>query len=352
MQLTLDQVSVRLGAASTLIVDRVSLDLKRGEIGVLMGPSGCGKTTLIRAIAGLEAVAQGRIVLHQRSLSGPGLHLPPAQRGLGMVFQDYALFPHLSVADNVGFGLNRWQASARQARVQEVLAQVQLHELAQRMPHQLSGGQQQRVALARALAPQPELLLMDEPFSNLDRSLRESLSIELRDLLKAAGTTVLIVTHDLDEAFALGDRVGVMAGGRLLQWDEPRTLYQRPRSVFVAEFTGRSAWLQASGLGPGRVSTALGEVQTPDEHPVGQACQVLLRADDVLIDAQSPHRAELVQQVFRGHHQILSLRLSDGQTLMAHAPLNSEHVLGQSLGLRLREAPMTVLPTANSAQAV
>ena len=344
MQLTLEQVSVRLGSA--LIVDAVSFTLNRGDIGVLMGPSGCGKTTLIRAIAGLESVAQGRIVLHDTLLSGPAHHMPPGQRGLGMVFQDYALFPHLSVADNVGFGLSRWSGPARRARVQEVLAQVQLHDLAQRMPHQLSGGQQQRVALARALAPQPELLLMDEPFSNLDRSLRESLSIELRDLLKAAGTTVLIVTHDLDEAFALGDRVGVMAGGRLLQWDEPRTLYQRPRSDFVAEFTGRSAWLQASGLGQGRVSTALGEVQTPDEHPVGQACQVLLRADDVLIDAQSPHRAELMQQVFRGHHQVLTLRLSDGQTLMAHAPLNSNHVLGQSVGLRLREAPMTVLPIA------
>lgn len=346
MQLSLDQVSVRLGLASTLIVDHVSLDLERGEIGVLMGPSGCGKTTLIRAIAGLEAVAQGRIVLHGRALSGPGLHLPPAQRGLGMVFQDYALFPHLSVADNVGFGLSRWSGPARRARVQEVLAQVQLHDLAQRMPHQLSGGQQQRVALARALAPQPELLLMDEPFSNLDRSLRESLSIELRDLLKAAGTTVLIVTHDLDEAFALGDRVGVMASGRLLQWDEPRTLYQRPRSAFVAEFTGRSAWLQATSSGQGRVHTVLGEVNTPDELPAGQTCQVLLRADDVLIDAQSPHRAELMQQVFRGHHQVLTLRLSDGQTLMAHAPLNSNHVLGQSVGLRLREAPMTVLPIA------
>jgi iron(III) transport system ATP-binding protein len=204
-------------------VDRVSLGLQAGEVGVLIGPSGCGKTTLLRAVAGLEHVSAGDIRLAHNVVSSPTLHVAPESRRIGMVFQDYALFPHLSVHDNVSFGLHHLPRLARDARVREVLALVGLASSAQRFPHELSGGQQQRVALARALAPQPQLLLLDEPFSNLDVELRERLALEVRGILKEAQTTALFVTHDQMEAFAIGDVIGVMSEGRLHQWDDAYT---------------------------------------------------------------------------------------------------------------------------------
>jgi len=212
---------------------------------VLIGPSGCGKTTLLRAIAGLERASGGEVRISGQVVGGAGVHLPPEARRIGMVFQDYALFPHLDVGRNVAFGLDKLPRAEREARVDEVLALVGLAGLARRMPHELSGGQQQRVALARALAPKPELLLLDEPFSNLDVDLRERLAHELRAILKAAGATALFVTHDQLEAFAIGDVIGVMHQGKLHQWDEAYTLYHRPASRFVAGFIGHGVFMPA-----------------------------------------------------------------------------------------------------------
>ena len=219
MFLSLESISVQYArsAARPAAVDHVSLGLNAGDIGVLIGPSGCGKTTLLRAVAGLERCTAGRIVMDERTLSdaASGGHLAPEARRIGMVFQDYALFPHLSVADNVAFGVHHLPRAERQARVLKMLELVGLGHAAKRAPHQLSGGQQQRIALARALAPQPQLLLLDEPFSSLDADLRESLAQELRGILKESGTTALFVTHDQFEAFALGDVIGVMNQGHL-----------------------------------------------------------------------------------------------------------------------------------------
>ncbi|HLS99336.1 MAG TPA: ABC transporter ATP-binding protein, partial [Porticoccaceae bacterium] len=226
MQLELLNIAVGFGTA--LILDDLTLALEPGEIGCLLGASGCGKTTALRAIAGFEPLVRGQIVVGDQQLSRPGWTLPPQRRRVGMVFQDYALFPHLSAADNVGFGLRRVDAARKRRRVAEMLDLVGLGELADHFPHQLSGGQQQRVAVARALAPDPAVLLMDEPFSNLDSELRERLSLEVRAILKAAGTTALIVTHDQHEAFAMADRVGLMHNGRIEQWDSPYNLYHRP----------------------------------------------------------------------------------------------------------------------------
>lgn len=222
VSLSLDGVRITYRGAREwhTAVDNFSLLLPAGRIGCLLGPSGCGKTTVLRAIAGFEPLRAGAILLGDKLLSSPTTHVPPEQRRVGMMFQEYALFPHLNAAHNVAFGLRRLPREARAAKVDEMLALVGLHDAGERFPHELSGGQQQRVALARALAPAPALLLLDEPFSNLDSSTRERLTAEVRDILKAAGQTAMLVTHNEAEAHAMADRIGVMHNGRLVRWGE------------------------------------------------------------------------------------------------------------------------------------
>ncbi|HSO45420.1 MAG TPA: ABC transporter ATP-binding protein, partial [Rhodoferax sp.] len=245
MFLEVSQLSVTYAGQKSPAVHDVSFSLRAGDIGVLIGPSGCGKTTLLRAVAGLERASAGVIRLGGEVVSQAGVSLPPESRQVGMVFQDYALFPHLSVGRNVAFGIDHLPRAERQARVAEVLTLVGLAGQENRFPHELSGGQQQRVALARALAPRPRLLLLDEPFSNLDVDLRERLAYEVRGILKAANATALFVTHDQLEAFAVGDTIGVMYQGELHQWDNAYTLYHRPASRFVAELIGHGVFAPA-----------------------------------------------------------------------------------------------------------
>jgi iron(III) transport system ATP-binding protein len=231
MFLTVSQLEVRYPGRDRPAVQDVTLNLAAGDIGVLIGPSGCGKTTLLRAVAGLEPVSGGEIRIDGQLVGSAAFSLPPEQRRIGMVFQDYALFPHLSVGRNVAFGIHHLPKARQAERVAEVLELVGLAGSAGRFPHELSGGQQQRVALARALAPSPQLMLLDEPFSNLDVDLRERLAHEVRGILKAAGATALFVTHDQLEAFAIGDMIGVVHQGRLQQWDDAYSLYhRRPRA--------------------------------------------------------------------------------------------------------------------------
>src|SRR5690554_2898906 len=218
------------------IVRGVSVTLEQGEIGCLLGPSGCGKTTLLRAIAGFQNLQSGSIQIDSDNVSTNNFTLPAEKRGVGMVFQDFALFPHLNVADNISFGMRKASTAERRQRVDELLDRVGLPGYHKRFPHELSGGQQQRIALARALAPKPGLLLLDEPFSSLDAELRERLAVEVRELLKKEGITALLVTHDQQEAFAMADKAGVMYQGELLQWDTPYQLYHQPRHQLVADF--------------------------------------------------------------------------------------------------------------------
>jgi iron(III) transport system ATP-binding protein len=353
-QATLDYGGARrVTAAGRPAVDRVSLSLSPGQIGVLIGPSGCGKTSLLRAVAGLERLGSGRIAINGEPLSDParGRHLAPEARRIGMVFQDYALFPHLSVADNVAFGIRHLPAAQRRERIGVVLDLVGLGHAATRAPHQLSGGQQQRVALARALAPQPRVMLLDEPFSSLDVDLRERLAQELRGILKASGTTALFVTHDQLEAFAVGDLIGVMNRGRLEQWDDAYALYHRPLTRFVAEFIGHGVFAAAQIVPadaaadaagqPCRavVRTALGELIDADECPLpsaypGGLCDVLLRADDIVHDDASPVRARIERKAFRGSEFLYTLRLVSGELVMAHVPSHHDHRVGEWIGIR------------------
>ena len=342
MFLDVSQLSVHYAGRSQRAVDQVSFSLQAGEIGVLIGPSGCGKTTLLRAVAGLERADAGSIRLAGDMVSSPQLHLPAESRRIGMVFQDYALFPHLDVARNVGFGLAHLPPAERRARVQEALELVGLAQSGHLHPHQLSGGQQQRVALARALAPKPRLLLLDEPFSNLDVDLRERLAHEVRGILKAAGATALFVTHDQLEAFAIGDRIGVMHEGRLQQWDEAYALYHRPATRFVAEFIGHGVFAHAQiSMRESHVvvSTALGDLKDMEECPLPGAyadglCDVLLRADDIVHDDDSPVQAQILRKSFRGSEFLYTLRLQSGETVMAHVPSHHDHALGEWIGIR------------------
>jgi iron(III) transport system ATP-binding protein len=343
MFLNISQLSVRYAGQTGAAVDGVSLGLRAGDIGVLIGPSGCGKTTLLRAVAGLERASSGSISLDGELVSDARHHMPAEQRRIGMVFQDYALFPHLDVGRNVAFGIAKLPRGEREQRVAEVLKLVGLDGLQTRYPHELSGGQQQRVALARALAPKPRLLLLDEPFSNLDVDLRERLAHEVRAILKAAGATALFVTHDQLEAFAIGDQIGVMHESHLHQWDEAYALYHRPATRFVAEFIGHGvfapAQIRQESSGEVSVQTPLGPLQDMDECPLPSAyeaglCDVLLRADDIVHDDHAPVKAQIIRKAFRGSEFLYTLRLASGETLMTHVPSHHNHAVGEWIGIR------------------
>ncbi|GAA0321224.1 ABC transporter ATP-binding protein [Psychrobacter aestuarii] len=339
-----------VGYDDTIVVDGLSLSLQQGEIGCFLGYSGCGKTTALRAIAGLEPTRQGVITLRNKCLTEQkgkrNFSLAPAKRGMGMVFQDYALFGHLSVAKNIAFGLGRWSAADKKARVKEMLELVELTEHADKRPAELSGGQQQRVALARALAPKPKLLLLDEPFSNLDVVLRESLAMSVRDILKRTETTAILVTHDQNEAFAIADKVGVMHEGKLVQWASPSTLYHEPVSAFVAEFVGEGALIDGV-IHEGRVATALGDIYRRMEvldadnqpqycrydYPNGTRIKVLVRPDDIIHDDDSTQTALVVGRVFRGANYLYRLQLDDGQIVFALVASHHNHPIGSRIGI-------------------
>jgi iron(III) transport system ATP-binding protein len=339
-------VSFDSGAHRVSALDGLHFELQPGQIGCLLGASGCGKTTALRTIAGFVRPQQGRVTIGGREVVSERAWLAPERRGVGVVFQDYALFPHLDIAGNVGFGLKGASARERTARVAQMLELVGLPAIGARFPHELSGGQQQRVALARALAPAPSVLLLDEPFSNLDPDLRERLALDLRDILKAQGITALLVTHDQYEAFALADVIGVMDAGRIAQWDTPYRLYHQPLTRQVADFVGLGAFL------PGRlehrdgrsyVQIELGTLpirERSDREIAGATANergevtVLLRPDDVLHDDNSPLQAEVVRKAFRGAAFLYTLRLMSGTMLLALVPSHHNHAVGERIGIR------------------
>ncbi len=334
MRLELDNVTRRFGQRSA--VAGLSLQLPKGTIGCLLGPSGCGKTTALRAIAGFEPIDAGEIRANGRVLSTQGFTAAPEERRIGMVFQDYALFPHLTVLDNVAFGLHRFPKQAKRSRAREMLAIVGLSEYDAHYPHQLSGGQQQRVALARALAPEPELVLLDEPFSSLDVELRERLSAEVRTVLKSLDATALLVTHDQQEAFAVADVVGVMKDGRLQQWDAPYELYHRPATRFVADFIGQGVFVRGEVLENGTFRTDVGIVQANGAAwGTGEQVDLLLRPDDVIHDDASELRAEVCQRAFRGADFLYTLRMANGTELLSLVPSHHDHSIGEHIGVRI-----------------
>ncbi|MCK6405983.1 MAG: ABC transporter ATP-binding protein [Rhodocyclaceae bacterium] len=326
-----------------VVVDDVSFAIETGSIACLLGPSGCGKTTLLRCIAGFEPVVAGAIHLEGETVSRAGFTRAPERRRIGMVFQDYALFPHLTVAGNIAFGLTA-NAGEREQRVAALLETVGLAGQGEKYPHELSGGQQQRVALARALAPKPELILLDEPFSNLDVDLRERLSLEVREILKREGMTAVLVTHDQNEAFAMADEIGVMANGRIQQWDTPYRLYHEPANRFVADFVGQGVFLPGQVLSAHEVEVELGVLHSAVPLECSQGClacgrdcgvEVLLRPDDIVHDDASTLSAEVILKAFRGADILYTLRLDSGASALSLVPSHHNHAIGERIGIRL-----------------
>jgi iron(III) transport system ATP-binding protein len=335
--LSLNNVSVAY--QKTQAVQDVTFELGLGQIGCLLGPSGCGKTSILRAVAGFEKVTEGQISLRHQLVSAKNSHLEPEKRRVAVVFQDYALFPHLTVAQNIAFGLQDYSTAQKHERVAELLILVGLPGYNSRYPHALSGGQQQRVALARAMAAKPDLLLLDEPFSSLDAELRDELAKELRAILKHENTTALMVTHDQHEAFAMADVIGVMNKGRLLQWTDAYTLYHRPANRFVATFIGDGVFLSAtvdnniklnSGLGVFPIGPASGFQQ-------GDKVLFLVRPDDIIHDDASDTLAKVVDRSFQGSHILYQLELQhvSHARVLCLALSHHDHQLNELIGIRL-----------------
>jgi iron(III) transport system ATP-binding protein len=317
-------------------VDRADLCVERGELVALLGPSGCGKTTLLRLVAGFERPDAGEIRLLDRTVAGGTTWLPPEKRRVGMVFQDYALFPHLTVTENVGFGVSRRQ---RARRVPELLEIVGLELLGHRLPHELSGGQQQRVALARALAPSPEIVLLDEPWSNIDPLLRGTIRDELAAILRGIGVTVVLVTHDREEAFSLADRIALMRDGTIVQEGSPEELYLAPADRWTAEFVGAGNFLRGRVDG-GLVETLLGRFPLAYGAPASDV-DVLIRPELLELQVDPNGAGEVVAREFRGHDVFYRVRLN-GALLVSQRPSNEVVPLGARVAVRPHAARVAV----------
>ena len=332
-QLSVSEVKIRY--RDNDVINNISFQVEAGHIACLLGPSGCGKTTLLRAIAGFEPVVSGEIVLGKRKVAAVDFAMPPQQRRVGMVFQDFALYPHLTVEQNVGFGLHKMPADERDLRIEELLNLVKLQEVRKSYPHEISGGQQQRVALIRAMAPRPDILLLDEPFSSMDVELRQSLAIELRSILKQDDATAILVTHDQSEAFAMADEIGVINQGQLAQWGTAHDLYFKPQDQFVAKFIGQSVLLPATPNGTEQLDTALGPV-SPDYITGNKGLlQVQLRPRDITFDANSEIKAKVVRRLFLGAEYLYTLQLADGQKILCLSPSNSPYKEDDTVGVRI-----------------
>ena len=348
----LDVEALDAGYDDLQVLHQVSFHLKPGEIGCLLGPSGCGKSTVLRCIAGFEPAWGGRIQIDNREVSNRRFSLPPEKRNIGMVFQDFALFPHLRVDQNVGFGLRHLSQSEQQQRIQEMLAVVGMPAYAKAYPHQLSGGQQQRIALARALAPRPTILLLDEPFSNMDVELREQLAREVRSILKQENNTAVLVTHDQNEAFAMADQICVVNEGRVLQQGSGYDLYHRPGSRFVADFIGQGVIIPATVKTATSLQTDLGVIEGKgriDAEP-GSIVDILIRPDDVLHDDDASESAIVVEKAFRGADFLYFLRTDSGVEVLCLAPSHHDHRINERIGIRLVLEHLVIFPRGDGTQ--
>ena len=329
----LRKVSCAYGKERPAISD-MSLSVGEGEILCLLGPSGCGKTTTLRAIAGFEPVASGEIYLDGRLVSSPDLTMPTERRRVGMVFQEYALFPHLRVSDNIAFGLEHLPPDERIAHVRSMMELIGLTGLERRYPHELSGGQQQRVALARALAQNPSVLLLDEPFSNLDPDMTGRMREDLLRILKRTDTTAILVTHDHDEAFAMADRIAVLNEGRLEQLDSPEAIYHVPLSPFVADFVGHADFLPGL-VQNGKVVTEIGEFPNQPRYPSGAHVVVMVRPDDVHIAPAEQCPARIRARQFRGSENLYTVALPSGQIVHSSESSTTVYPVGTTVELQV-----------------
>lgn len=330
IQYALECNHLSISFGSIKAIRDVSMQVRQGEILALIGPSGCGKTTLLRLIAGFECPHTGEILLQGKSVVSHANFVPPEKRGVGMVFQDYALFPHLNIGANIAFGLNQLSKTQHRERIQEMLEMVGLTGYEQRLPHELSGGERQRVALARALAPRPVVLLMDEPFSNLDADRRAQMRYEVRQIIKQSGITCIFVTHDQEEALFMGDRLAVLNRGVLEQIGAPEEIFQQPATRFVAEFMGETDFIQGI-VTPTGIHTEIGHLTQPIAHTPGNQVEIALRADDVTFTIEQHGPAQIIEKIYRGALNVYAIRLPSGQ--IVHSM--QSHTLNITPGIRV-----------------
>lgn len=346
--LMIDRVTKRFGEHTA--VDALSLEIKPGEFVALLGPSGCGKTTMLRMLAGFESTNEGTIQLANRTLASADTHVPPEQRNMAMVFQSYALWPHMSVADNVGYPikLRGLRGAAYHQKVQQALALVELEAYAERMPQALSGGQRQRVALARCLVSDPSVVLLDEPLANLDRHLRATMEHSFRDFHRRTGATLVYVTHDQSEAMALADKIAVMKAGKLVQWGAPETLYREPRTAWVAGFIGQGSQLKVAAGHSGKRLERATLMRGLNAIETERTQSVLVRPEHIQLDTtrscsasstsdDSAHylTARVESVIFRGERYELNVRLPSGETLLAYHHTAPE--VGSQVAVTLQE---------------
>jgi iron(III) transport system ATP-binding protein len=314
-------------------LEKLDLSVEKGEIFSILGPSGCGKTTVLRLIAGFERPDTGEIVLNGETVVGKGILVPPERRGIGMVFQEFALFPHLNVAENIAFGIGGLSRRERFFRVQEVLEYVELEGYRRHYPHELSGGQQQRVALARAMAPKPSVILLDEPFSNLDADLRGHVASDVHRVLKETNSTAILVTHDHEEAFTMADQMLVMNGGRVEQQGTPHSIYHLPANRFIAEFVGPMVFISGTVTHEG-IQTAFGSFPNQDQLLQGTPVDLLVRPDDIELEADTKGNAVVVGRKFRGSENIYTVQADTGETLLSTQRSHTEYCSGQRVKVR------------------
>ncbi|MEW6082817.1 MAG: ABC transporter ATP-binding protein [Bacillota bacterium] len=329
--------------ATTKAVSHLAVGIGKGEFFSLLGPSGCGKTTTLRLIAGLERPDEGTIIIDGEVAASLDTWIPPEKRGIGIVFQDYALFPHMSVAQNVVFGLKGYGRGKARDRVKELLALTGLADLAARYPHELSGGQRQRVALARSLAPRPRVILLDEPFSNLDADLREELRRETKGILKEQGATTILVTHDQEEAFSLSDRVGVLRSGTLEQLGSPSEIYHWPRSRFVADFVGKADFIDGTVEGK-TVHSPFGSFPLDDVRELGTKVELMVRPDDVDFAPDATGQAVITESRFLGASVLYRLQFADGRALHAVKPSEELTPAGTRVHVKVNVSHMVIFP--------
>ena len=346
-RLDVRNVSVELQNKS--ILGDVSLQLHQGQIASILGPSGCGKTTLLRSLAGFQSISKGEIYVQEKLFSKAGYSLAPEFRRIGMMFQDLALFPHLTVEQNICFGLSKLNKNEQKTRINHVLELTELHQQEKKYPHELSGGQQQRVALARALAPKPEILLLDEPFSSLDPDLREQVATEVRKILKHENVTAVLVTHDQHEAFAMADEIGVMDQGNIAQWDTAYNIYHKPKTRFVADFVGLGSMVPATVIDRQTLNTEFGQVKGKIDNVFknNDVVDLLVRPDDIPHDDSSNITALVEEKRFRGAEFLYKLRLQSGNFVLCYAPSHHNHKIGEPIGIKLDLEHLVVFPRKN-----
>lgn len=338
VQVLLENVTKKYNA--TKAVEDLSFEIGKGEVFCLLGPSGCGKTTTLRLIAGLEKPDSGRIEIGGVTVAGEGTWMPPEKRRVGMVFQDYALFPHMNVFQNVAFGMRNQQEVRK--RVLEVLELMGLDGMEKRYPHELSSGQQQRVAIARALAPEPEVILLDEPFSNLDADLRKQIRSDIKKILKKTGITTVFVTHDQEEAFFMSDKIGVMRNGRLEQVGIPEEVFHRPSTPFVAQFVGIADFISGV-IKNGKVATPIGDLRIDARFPEGDMVRVLIRPDSIDIREDEDGDGVVLERLFLGTHYLYTILLTGGERLRCLRHHSLPIPIGAKVRVKLRTPGMPVI---------